>query len=171
MKRSRSPSPTQGGLFSSSQSSRDPQKNPPEKKIQPGLEEVVEREPYIASGDFYMIRKIRLGDKPGSLIMELDRSMEREETGVLDTVLNHLNDLRERAPLDQRKPRLSIKLQSSPQDDYSIQATSAKKADMVSFIDFLAEESHISEKTAEDTLMLFGKNDTQNISHTALSLS
>ncbi|MBS0351397.1 MAG: hypothetical protein JSR33_09480 [Proteobacteria bacterium] len=162
MKRSRSPS-TEGGIFSSNRSSRLSQ-SPPEKKLQISLKEVVEREPYIASGDLYMIRKIRLGDRPGSLTMELDRSMEKEETGVLATVLNHLNDLRERTPLDQRKPRLSIKLQSNPQDDYSVKAISAKKEDMVSFIHFLAEESHISKKTAEDTLILFEESYMQNVS-------
>jgi len=152
-KRSRSPSPAKGGLFSSSQSGEHPQ-HPPEKKLQISSKEVIEREPCITSGDLYIIRKIRLGQKPGSLIVELDRSMVADDTGILEIALDRLNELRERMPFN-RQPCLTIKLKRDFKDDYLFNLTATKKEDMTHFIQFLVKQYHISERTGQEAISLF----------------
>jgi hypothetical protein len=161
MKRVRSSSPSQSGIFSTGSDSCDNKsdsKDFSEKKQLTEQNEVIETKPYFNLNDSYVVRKIKLGEKPGSLIMELERSLDAEETGVLNAVLSHLNDIRERAPLYQRLSRLSVKLKSIPHDNYLIKTTTAKKEDMESFIQYLQDQEHISKKTANGALKLLEKS-------------
>lgn len=145
----------QGGLFDSHPSSSRESKSLPASIAPPQGLVVVEKEPSVVSGDLYIIRKIQLGQQPGSLLMQLDEGIDKGETGILHASLRHLNDLRERAPIGQRQPRLSIKVKQDAQHDHLIHVTAAKKEDMAPFINFLEKQYHISKKTASEVMDLF----------------